>query len=157
MTADRHSIAAPPTGRPEWVPREYSQLVRIGEHFDVVRIAGLRGLDVANAVRAVAGGTPGAIVHELYGREWVHILVPPGTTASLRWPPGIQALGSDASRERCIEIPALDDDSCLLAWHSRPTESTPLVDTALCHTVLVYELADVLDPSDWTDRPDPRG
>ncbi|MEU0935608.1 hypothetical protein ABZ374_19875, partial [Embleya sp. NPDC005971] len=136
---------------------EYSQLVPVGPHFDVVRIAGLRGLDVANALRAAAGGTPGAIVHELYGREWVHILVSPGTVAGYRWPPGIRALGQDAVRERCIEIPAFGDDSCLLAWHSRPVESAPLVDTLLCHTVLIHELADVLTPSDWTDRPDPRG
>lgn len=157
MTADRHSIAALPTWRPVWAHPRYPQSVQVGVHFDVVRIAGLRGRDVADALRRVAGGTPGAIVRELYDREWVHILVPAGTVAGYRWPPGIQALGPDAVHERDIEVPPLDRDSGLLVWHSGPIESAPLVNTLLCHTVLIYELSDVLDPSDWTTEPDPRG
>jgi len=151
MTADRHPIAM----IPEWMPREHTQLVPVGEHFEVVRIAGLRGRDVADALRNAAGSNPGPIVREAFGREWVHFLVEPDSVAAYRWPPGILTL--DGRRPHEIEIPALITASTLLVWHSHPTETAPVVRTHLMHTVLIHELADVLDPADWTPEPKPGG
>ncbi|MEU0935589.1 hypothetical protein [Embleya sp. NPDC005971] len=150
MTADHHPIATPTPDSHEWIPHAYSQLVSVGEHFDLVRIAGFRGDGIARLLVKAAAGAAGPIVQELYGREWVHFLTRPRTVREFHWPPGIQVW--DGRRDFSVEIPALSGGSCLLRWLSKPTPDAPLVGTELLHTVLIRDPAGILDPVDRTGR-----
>ena len=116
----------PPIG---WLPASGHQLHRTGVQFDAVRVAGPRGEEAAEAVGA------GPVIHDRSGHGQTYFLLPPGTAADYRWPPGSTPLGT-AHRVGYVGVPALEGPTWPLSWRSRPTADAPFVDAAVLHEAL---------------------
>ncbi|MCQ4082578.1 hypothetical protein NGB36_18710 [Streptomyces sp. RB6PN25] len=75
--------------------------------FDAVRVAGVRGEEVAEELITATHANAGPIVCEASGFRRMYFLLAPGTAADRRWPPGIQRFGSAHGIVAYVGIPAL--------------------------------------------------
>ncbi|MFF4605773.1 hypothetical protein ACFY12_23915 [Streptomyces sp. NPDC001339] len=122
----------PPSG-PEWVPLAGHCLRRTGVYFDAVRIHGVRGEEVTTRLIDKAGPeAAGPIVCEVTGFRWMYFLLPTGSAAERRWPPGVQHFGTPRT-VAYIGIPALGGNTWPLRWYSVPSPAAPFVDPELLH------------------------
>ncbi|WP_180989967.1 hypothetical protein [Streptomyces noursei] len=112
-----------------WIPESAHLSHGTGVHFDIIRIPGDRGAEVAEKLLAAAEGGAGPIlVRTLSSAEDVLFVLPPGTAEPRRWPPGIFPHGT--RRREYVAIPALRQSATMLPvrWESVPTVDRPYVD-----------------------------
>ncbi|MDT9682102.1 hypothetical protein RND61_08445 [Streptomyces sp. TRM76323] len=123
---------------PSWVPASGHALRHAGVHFDAVRIAGMLAEDVAYRLMTFTDFQAGPVVRELTGCRNMYFLLPPGTAASYRWPPGdARVLTRSSGCEAYVGVPALDGLTWPLDWRSRPTRAMPFVEPELLHLILL--------------------
>ncbi|MFV2117969.1 hypothetical protein ACE14D_05820 [Streptomyces sp. Act-28] len=116
------------------MPASGHALRHAGVHFDAVRIAGVFAEDVAYRLMAYTDFRAGPVVRELAGGRNMYFLLPPGTAAGYRWPPGeTRVLTRTSGCAAYVGVPAFDGLTWPLDWRSRPTDDVPFVDPELLH------------------------
>ena len=124
----------PSADRPDWVPTSGHLSHRTGIQFDVVRILGEPGLEVAGELLASTEGKAGPIVSQPTGRAVVFFVLPLASAEQLSWPPGVFPHG--AHWHEYVAIPALDNSSGTVRWESRPTSAHEFVDPVGLHALV---------------------
>lgn len=132
-----------------WIPRANIALVPAGVHFDIVRVCGVLGFEVARRLDETTSRRPGPMILEDADNDeakaYLYCLVAAGDAMPpRRWPPGIRVFGLP---EQITRIPSLWGNTYPLRWRSVPTRDVPLVDVDLLHRTLC-------EITTWTPLPD---
>ncbi|MQY11226.1 hypothetical protein SRB5_13410 [Streptomyces sp. RB5] len=129
----------PPCGghpwRPAWIPEAGHRLRLAGVYFDVVRVDGVLGALVLDALVREARGPAGGVVYDCAARRFT-FLAGVRSAGGRRWPPGSRAFAGGRGRAEYVGIPALRGRTWPLAWCSVPVPEAPLVDADLLHGLL---------------------
>ncbi|MFE0190710.1 hypothetical protein [Streptomyces sp. NPDC058989] len=120
----RRRLPTPPI--PAWVPGVGHLSHRTGIYFDVIRIFGDRGIEVADELIATMDGNAGPIISPTSGRNAVLFVLPLDTVDQRSWPPGVFAHGK--RWHEYVAIPALEVSTGPARWESHPTVERQYVD-----------------------------
>ncbi|MFG3498731.1 hypothetical protein [Streptomyces sp. NPDC047928] len=126
---------------PSWVPATGHALLRVGDHFDAVRVVGLLGEDVAYRLMEFTDFRAGPIVREAGGGRSMYFLLPPRTAAAYAWPDGVTALGAEGRGVAFVGVPAFEGLTWPLGWRSRPTDEVPFVEPDLLYEMVHHAVA----------------
>ncbi|MET9958772.1 hypothetical protein ABZ128_06715 [Streptomyces sp. NPDC006326] len=141
MNTESHTITAPNSPTPTWIPATGIGMRKAGVLFDAVRVDGDMGRNLADLLVTLTAGDPGPIITQANGRRPVYFLVPVGSAAYRVWPAGFTRLSSGPRRTTYIPVPARDG-SWPLAWRCPPTSQDRFV-----HALLLYRAAGLYQAS----------
>ncbi|MFE0101700.1 hypothetical protein [Streptomyces sp. NPDC059009] len=126
----------PPAPVHPWIPASGHTLRHVGVYFDVVRISGVLGEQVAYELMEFTDFQAGPIIREGTGGRNMYFVLAVGEAGRHVWRGGARPLGRDACGVAFVGVPALEGNTWPLDWRSLPSAEVPYVEGDLLHQMV---------------------